>query len=260
MRRYLFPLAVALSVLLAFFVALPAMALWPTLAWRTRVAHAYAAFVSRVALLAAGVRLEVSGREHLRTHPAVFGFNHVSGLDFFIMSIVAPYGTLVFGKRELGRIPCLGWIWLLSGHPLIRRSERGQWQALMDRVEGQMRQGRFGALIAPEGTRARDGRLGPFKKGAFHLCLGSGAPFVPVVIDGVAALQAPVGPRPGVVRVRVLPPIPAADWREATLDEHVTAVRELYLDALGQRELTPAASAPGERTAPGPHGSGPYRT
>ena len=39
-------------------------------------------------------------------------------------------------------------------------------------------------LIAPEGTRSKDGSLGEFKKGAFHLAKNTGASIVPVIING----------------------------------------------------------------------------
>ena len=37
-------------------------------------------------------------------------------------------------------------------------------------------------MVFPEGTRSRDGRLLPFKKGPFHLAIDSGIPIVPVTL------------------------------------------------------------------------------
>ena len=37
-------------------------------------------------------------------------------------------------------------------------------------------------VIAPEGTRTLSPKLGPFKKGAFHLAIQAGVPMVPIVI------------------------------------------------------------------------------
>ena len=39
-------------------------------------------------------------------------------------------------------------------------------------------------MIFPEGTRSPDGELGRFKDGAFELAIASGAPILPVVVDG----------------------------------------------------------------------------
>ena len=38
--------------------------------------------------------------------------------------------------------------------------------------------------LAPEGTRSRDGRIGPLKKGGFHLAIATATPIVPVAIRG----------------------------------------------------------------------------
>jgi 1-acyl-sn-glycerol-3-phosphate acyltransferase len=45
-------------------------------------------------------------------------------------------------------------------------------------------------LIFPEGSREVDGKLLPFKKGAFSLSLESGIPIVPVIISGTRNLVA----------------------------------------------------------------------
>lgn len=213
--------------------ALLGMLLWPTRTWRARVATAYARLFSRQVLALAGVRWTVSGAEHLRTAPAVFLFNHVNNVDFFLNAAIAPPHAVVFGKRELAWVPLVGWVWWLSGHPLIRRQDRAHWQRVMDRVEQRLREDRAGAWLAPEGTRSRDGRLLPFKKGPFQLALKTGAPVVPVVIHGARALAGPGGVQPGRVRLEVLPPIPTVGWRAETLDAHVEAVRGVYLNALG---------------------------
>ncbi|MBP6841475.1 MAG: 1-acyl-sn-glycerol-3-phosphate acyltransferase, partial [Kofleriaceae bacterium] len=44
---------------------------------------------------------------------------------------------------------------------------------------------------APEGTRSKDGRIGPLKKGGFHLALDTGAPIVPVALSGTGAILPP---------------------------------------------------------------------
>lgn len=239
-RRAWIYLAVASLALVHCLWAFPWLLLWPTRLRRARVAADYARVFSRHVLAAAGVRIELSGQEHFATRPAVILFNHVSNLDFFLNAAICPNHALVFGKRELVWVPLVGWLWWLGGHPLVQRGERGQWQRVLDRVEAALRQDRAAAYIAPEGTRSKDGQLGPFKKGAFVLALRTGAPVVPVVLTGVRELHGPGGIHPGTVRIRVLPPIPTAGWTEAGLDAHVEEVRRVYLEALGP---SPAPSA-----------------
>jgi 1-acyl-sn-glycerol-3-phosphate acyltransferase len=220
--------------MIALFPLALLMLPWPTKRWRRTVAHLYADLWSRGCLRVAGVRLVIEGREHLATCPAVLTFNHTSMVDFFVNAVVAPFGTLVFGKRELVRVPFLGWMWWLGGHPMINRHEPGQWEVVLKEVEDSLEGGSYRCIIAPEGTRSRDGTLLPFKKGAFRMALHTRAPVVPVVLIGVADVyDSEAGRfRPGTVTARVLPPVPTDDWARKSLGSHMNSVRDAY-----QREL-----------------------
>lgn len=240
-----------------FLVFFPPLVVFPTADWRLRMAVLFARYWSRGCLWIAGIRLVVTGRERLRP-PAIFTFNHASNLDFFVNAVLAPHGSLVFGKRELAKIPMLGWMWLLSGHPLIRRNDRDDWQRKLDLVSTRLRTGRYATIVAPEGTRNRGGPLLPFKKGPFHLALQSKAPIVPWVLRGAAPLLTSRGMFPGTITVDILPPISTTDWREETLDEHMAQVRRVYLEALGEQDAyaagdqAPATDAPAPTSRPAP--------
>ncbi|MBX3471963.1 MAG: 1-acyl-sn-glycerol-3-phosphate acyltransferase [Planctomycetes bacterium] len=234
--------AFAYSALL-FALLAPLAALWPTLGWRNRLSLLAGHLAARACLALAGIKVVLaSGREHLAQRPAVFLFNHTNTLDFFVNGILARPGWLVFGKRENAWLPFIGWGWAMGGHPLIARGDRGHWAGVLARVEDLLRRG-WCTIIAPEGTRNRDGQVGEFKKGAFHLALAAGVPLVPIVIRGAAPLFDATGPLPGTIVVDVLPPVPTAGWAPDRLDEHVAAVRGLYLAALGDpaAHLGPAA-------------------
>jgi 1-acyl-sn-glycerol-3-phosphate acyltransferase len=64
-------------------------------------------------------------------------------------------------------------------------------------------------IIFPEGTRTRDGKLLPFKRGPFHLAQTVGVDIVPVVQIGSFAINNKIEGRlrPGEVNVVILPPI-----------------------------------------------------
>ncbi|RMG08962.1 MAG: 1-acyl-sn-glycerol-3-phosphate acyltransferase [Planctomycetota bacterium] len=216
-----------------FVLFFPALFLWPTRAWRREVSRVYARWWSRGCLWAAGIRVRLEGAEYLGTRPAVFTFNHTSMIDFFVNATFAPPRCLVFGKKELVRVPFLGWMWFFGAHPLIERKNRDQWEVVLRRVENALRSGENSTLIAPEGTRSRDGRLLPFKKGAFAMAAKTGAPVVPVVLLDVLERYRAGRLRPGTVTVRVLPPIASDGWDPLDLDAAAKQVRAVYLRELG---------------------------
>jgi 1-acyl-sn-glycerol-3-phosphate acyltransferase len=68
---------------------------------------------------------------------------------------------------------------------------------------------RVSVMIFPEGTRSRDGELQKFKDGAFRLAIETGAPILPLVLDGTFPALQKGDWRFGVTdaEVRVLAPI-----------------------------------------------------
>ncbi|HSW39824.1 MAG TPA: lysophospholipid acyltransferase family protein, partial [Acidobacteriota bacterium] len=80
----------------------------------------------------------------------------------------------------------------------------------------------------PEGTRSRDGALGPFKKGAFIMAIKAGAPIVPITILDSAKIQPPgcYGILPGRIRVIIHDPVHTAGTGLEELDRVTLLVRE----------------------------------
>jgi putative phosphoserine phosphatase/1-acylglycerol-3-phosphate O-acyltransferase len=91
-------------------------------------------------------------------------------------------------------------------------------------------------VIAPEGTRSRDGRLGDFKKGGFHLAAQAGVPIVPIVIHN--ALDALPGNamvvRPAEVEVTVLEPLETVGWGPRDVVRAARDVHRAYRQTLGE--------------------------
>lgn len=188
--------------------------------------------------LAIGLDLKVKGRQHLWSHrPAVFVFNHQSQADAVIVSKLLRENFTGVAKLEVSRHPIVGPMFKAMQVAFVDRADHKKAVAALAPAVEALRSG-TSLVIAPEGTRSETERLGPFKKGAFHIAMQAGVPMVPIVIHNAIESQ-PKGAklfRPATIRVEVLPPISTADWRPETVERHVAEVRGQFLRALGQDE------------------------
>ncbi len=189
-----------------------------------------------VAASAAGIDLRVEGEEHLWSHrPAVFIFNHQSGLEMILLLKMLRRDFTGIAKQELRKNPIFGPLFRASGVVFVDRSDTAKAiQALGPAVEA-LRHGRS-LIIAPEGTRSKTPTVGPFKKGAFRLAMQAGVPIVPIVFRNVldALPKGAAIVRPAMVEAVVLEPIDTSTWTLDTLEQHIDSVRNRYVEILGQ--------------------------
>jgi putative phosphoserine phosphatase/1-acylglycerol-3-phosphate O-acyltransferase len=142
----------------------------------------------------------------------------------------------------MSRLPILAQFAWLTNVALIDRADSEQARAALDPVLDRLRDG-CSITLAPEGTRSVTPRVGPFKKGAFHLAMQAGVPVVPIVIRNAGQLQWRGSNviRSGEIDVAVLPPITVASWSRAELGDRVAEVRQLFVDALDDWDATVAS-------------------
>jgi len=179
-----------------------------------------AKFALRLTALAAGLQVEVSGLEHIdRKRVYVFMSNHLSFIDGPLLFLLIPQPVRVILKKQLFRIPVIGLGMSYLGFVPVDRRGIKQGRRAIDRAAGLIRQKKYSFLIFPEGTRSRDGRLQPFKRGGFFLAAQAGAPILPLSVEGTFALM-PRGSffiRGGKIRVRFHPCLPAGQPGEEPL-------------------------------------------
>ena len=189
---------------------------------------------SEVGGAVAGLNIRTSGEEHLWSHrPAVFIFNHQSGLELVLLLKLLRRDFTGIAKQELRHNPIFGPLFTAAGAVFVDRSNTAKAiEALGPAVEA-LRHGRS-LIIAPEGTRSTTAEVGRFKKGAFRLAMDAGVPIVPVVFRNVldALPKGAVIVRPAVVEAVVLPPIDTSSWTLDTLEEEIRTVRNHYVAIL----------------------------
>lgn len=239
-RAYITVLAAALVVVtvggIAFLIAL----IYPF-----RFVYVWVArFWSWVILRLAGVRLTIEGREQVADPEARYYVgNHQSGLDIPIL-IAALRGNVRFlAKDSLFRIPVMGWIMARYGFVSVDRKRP---RTTLERVNRALRHGRRNPIslaVFPEGTRSRDGRLLPFRRGAMRIGRRSGLPIVPFSINGSMAVNHPDVMRaiPGPVRLTFLEVIPAKEVAAMSDTELHDRIRAAIVRGLARPLTAPHA-------------------
>jgi 1-acyl-sn-glycerol-3-phosphate acyltransferase len=171
---------------------------------------------SRTIARSFGVKVEVEGLENLEPeHPYILAANHQSQFDIFALDGFLMVDFRWMAKKELFRIPLVGWGMRLAGSiPIDRSHGREAMKSLAEAAE-RIASG-TSVVIFPEGTRTRDGNLQPFKAGGMYLAIKSGVDVAPVALAGGYDVL-PKGrflPRPGRIMIRVGKPVSSKDFTQ----------------------------------------------
>ena len=160
-------------------------------------------------LQACGTKVRVTGLENLEDgRQYVFASNHRSYLDTAALFRYAGRRIGLVAKKELLKVPVLGQGMGFVNIIAIDRSNPERARQSMEKARKTIENGfSFGVFV--EGTRALPGELLPFKKGAFHLAIQTGADVIPVAFKNTDRLM---GKRTGVlhsgtIEMVLLPPV-----------------------------------------------------
>ncbi len=165
-----------------------------------------------------GITWQVEGLEHLpREGPALIASMHQSAFDTLIWVLIAPRFAYVV-KQELMRVPVFGTIMRHAGMIGVdRRGGPGALRTLLrdaDRALAGNRQ----VVIFPEGTRVPPGQRADLLPGVAALAGRMRLPVIPVLTNsGEHWGRRAFRKQPGVIRLVLLPPMPADLKREALL-------------------------------------------
>lgn len=185
----------------------------------------------RACLALCGIRLDITGAEHLDSDgPRLLVINHSSTLDMPIVAALGAPRICPVAKWELLYIFPINIAFWAAGTVFLKRGDRDKAVASLNAAAKKVRDKALTVLISPEGTRSADGRLQAFKRGPFHLAKAAEADIVPVVIHGASELMRKGSwtVRPGLLRVEIKPPRPApADPRAEAESLHACYVEWL---------------------------------
>jgi len=163
------------------------------------------------------VRIEGVERVSDPRNPYVVVANHQSMADIPVISCL-PWEMKWVAKEVLFRTPVVGYLMRLAGDIPVRRGDPESREHVLERAAWYLRH-RCSVIFFAEGTRSRDGRIQPFKRGAFELAIREQVPVLPLAVDGAYRCL----PKHGwqfeaceVIHLAVLPPV---DTHGLTLED-----------------------------------------
>lgn len=165
--------------------------------------------------------------------------NHQSQWDILLV-----YGWLKLNlkwviKKELRKMPGLGLGCEKAGHIFVDRANpRAARTAVMEALQ-RLGNG-VGILFFVEGTRSNDGRLLPFKKGAFRLAVEQQLPILPVTVSGTREILPARTLRlfPGRGTMTIHPPIETAGMEIGDIERLIQQAKLAIASALPQESAS----------------------
>ncbi len=160
-------------------------------------------------------RIRVYGRKKINLDETyVMVSNHQSGADIIVLFLLWKHFKWV-AKKSLFLYPFIGWNMWLNRYIALERGKGSSMRKMMA-VAARTLKDKNSVMIFPEGTRSPDGKIQPFKTGAFHLALENRRPILPIAISGTSKAI----PKGGLlidknfdIRATVLDPLPYESFR-----------------------------------------------
>lgn len=129
------------------------------------------------------VNVKVEGLENIPKEASLFVSNHQSFVDIPVFLNVLPDTAGFVAKKELGNLPVITfWMKQIGCVFIDRENPREGIKSILEGAKN-LKDGRS-MIIFPEGTRSKSANMAEFKKGTLKMAQKTGAPIVPVTLDG----------------------------------------------------------------------------
>lgn len=155
-----------------------------------------------------GIQYKIVGRENIPQGACIIASKHQSEWETFKMHLIFKDPAIVL-KRELLKIPLIGWWMNLSGSIAIDRGTAiRSMLKMIPEARKAAAEGRP-IVIFPEGTRVAIGESRPYKSGVAALYQELKIPVVPMALNsGLLWPKNSFFKKRGLITVEILPPIP----------------------------------------------------
>ena len=160
-----------------------------------------------------GIRVEIEGLENLAGLKSfILVANHQSFFDIFALAAYMPGQPRFVGKKELLKIPIVGYAMQHGGYIVIDRDAGGQ--AIRKAIK--VIKSGFDMCVFAEGHRFNDNRIHEFNDGGAWLAILCKLPVVPISISGSGGFfprGAKIVVPGGTMRIRIGKPISTEGMR-----------------------------------------------
>ncbi len=179
-----------------------------------------------------GARLKIEGLENIEKgkHYVIMA-NHSSYLDIPVLFKSMPFNIHFVGKKELKKVPFLGWYMAISGMIFIDRSNAKKAKKSIEDAIKLVKKG-FNVVIFPEGTTSETGEIAAFKKGGFVMAKDSESPILPIRIQNTSIVWPSdnnLKLKSHEVVVKIGKPVPFEEYNQKGLRENMTDFREIIV-------------------------------
>lgn len=178
--------------------------------------------------------IRVKGRQNFKTNRSyIVVSNHQSMADIPVVHGFLGLNIKWIMKKELDGIPIFSSACRRLGCIYVDRTNPG---AAIESIHSAQKNlsRKASVFFFAEGTRSRDGKVMPFKKGAFRFAFETGLPILPVTIkNSIDILPSDsLDMTPGKIDIIVHKPIKITDVRWEKIDQTIDDTRKTVADAL----------------------------
>jgi len=199
------------------------------------VVESIAPLMVRPVFWVSGINFDVKMHTDKITSPAVFIINHSSTLDVLTLLALGLPKIRFVVKWEFQYNPIFLILGRLTGQIFIKREKSEKAIQTLQKTHRRIKKQRLSIMMAPEGSRKHPGIIGPFKKGAFRMAMDLDYPIVPIYFEGNRKLSkgGTLITKSGELTAHVHEAIDLSDWTLENLEEHITEVRQRYVQWAG---------------------------
>ena len=130
------------------------------------------------------IKVKVKGRENINKQTSyIFVANHQGAFDIFSIYGFLGHNFKWLMKKSLEKIFMVGAACRRAHHIFVDDTQISAIRKTIEEAEETLKDG-MSLVIFPEGSRSWDGKMIPFKRGAFLLASEFNLPVVPITIDG----------------------------------------------------------------------------